>query len=598
MNIYDKLESIIEVKKYRLSIAPFSEENKRELDNKDVPLFDLLKNISSLAVKISNKIVEFCPYLIAEGSRTFAIEDLSDNDYDLLLSLDLKRLPLNLQARIADILWTQKKHYDSAVIATEAYYNLFVLWFKDDDWLEPLKMMKRAICISTQINKNDLCDRCYQTIYDHIKRIDGNDTDFLSISLIEVLLFHSYKDLEKTLVIIDNIIKNSHGNLPKTEQAYALKAKCLIELKRKDLAIQTNIDMADYFINFGEELLKNDVQGPLRAQYFFQKAIQTYRNNGQSQKAEQAHKRLVEVQKEIPKLMKPITKQLDIHAVIENINQNMAGLSFEESILRLSQMVYFYKKEDFKKKVLEDLQLFPFSHMFTNAVVNENGQTTFTLQGLDLFNPEKDIELLDAHIHQKMLEYQSLFGDIYARNILYYLKSNFDMEKIDLDFLLLNNALVPEDRADIFRSAILMAFKGEYYEAIHILAPQTENMFRMLAKELGGLTVTLETDGTSKEKVLTSIFDLPELIDSYDNDILFLFKGLLNEQAGANIRNEIAHGIMNPYRANSGASLYFICAIIKLLFISSRRRIELTNTIGKELPPPIPLKKSDMIIHD
>ena len=124
-----------------------------------------------------------------------------------------------------------------------------------------------------------------------------------------------------------------------------------------------------------------------------------------------------------------------------------------------------------------------------------------------------------------------------------------------------------------------MALHGDCYEALHILAPQTENIFRNIAKEVGGLTVTLEADGTSKEKVLTSIFDLPELIDCYDNDILF--KGLLNEQAGANIRNNIAHGIIAPQAANSGASLYFICAVIKLLVISSRQCHETFNNNPK-----------------
>lgn len=90
-----------------------------------------------------------------------------------------------------------------------------------------------------------------------------------------------------------------------------------------------------------------------------------------------------------------------------------------------------------------------------------------------------------------------------------------------------------------------MILNGQYYEGIHILAPQVENLFRNIAIEVGGLTVTLERDGPSKEKVLSSIFDLPELMDCYDNDILFLFKGLLNEQSGANIRNEIAHGIVS-----------------------------------------------------
>lgn len=94
-------------------------------------------------------------------------------------------------------------------------------------------------------------------------------------------------------------------------------------------------------------------------------------------------------------------------------------------------------------------------------------------------------------------------------------------------------------------------------------------MGKIKAKTAGALTVTFENDGTSKQKTLTSIFDLPELLDCYDNDIIFLFKGLLNEQAGANIRNEIAHGIMTQESGRSGASIYLICALIKLLVISS-----------------------------
>jgi hypothetical protein len=31
-----------------------------------------------------------------------------------------------------------------------------------------------------------------------------------------------------------------------------------------------------------------------------------------------------------------------------------------------------------------------------------------------------------------------------------------------------------------------MVLKGQYYEAMHILAPQVENLFRNIAKEVGG----------------------------------------------------------------------------------------------------------------
>lgn len=93
-----------------------------------------------------------------------------------------------------------------------------------------------------------------------------------------------------------------------------------------------------------------------------------------------------------------------------------------------------------------------------------------------------------------------------------------------LEILVKDNPIIPAGRERIFQSAVNMFLIGEYYEAMHILAPQVENLFRNIAREVGGLTVTLENDGSFMEKVLSSIFDLPELLDCYDNDIIFTFK--------------------------------------------------------------------------
>lgn len=348
-----------------------------------------------------------------------------------------------------------------------------------------------------------------------------------------------------------------------------LKAQCYYKITDSVAAKQSNINMAEYFVNFAEDLLSNSASRILQAEQFFLKAIDLYRNNGEPLKAKNVHKRLVELQKDKPKFMHTFKQSFDASKIIENVAQNMDGLSFEECIIRLTQMVSFYKKNDFKQKVLEDIKSYPFLNMFPKSSINSSGQTIFNLPPLDMSDPEKDESILDLHIHNKMYEYQNIAGNIYLCFALSYIKENFDIDNQNLEFLASDNFIIPEGRENIFLSAIHMALNGDCYEALHILAPQTENIFRNIAKEVGGLTVTLESDGTSKEKVLTSIFDLPELVDCYDNDILFLFKGLLNEQPGANVRNNIAHGIISPQAANSGVSLYFICAVIKLLVFSS-----------------------------
>ena len=62
-----------------------------------------------MALKLLDSGAEFCPMMVIEGRRTFSVEDLKEDDYTLLRSIDLSKIPLNLRARIADILWLEKK---------------------------------------------------------------------------------------------------------------------------------------------------------------------------------------------------------------------------------------------------------------------------------------------------------------------------------------------------------------------------------------------------------------------------------------------------------------------------------------------------------
>lgn len=95
---------------------------------------------------------------MADGRRTFDIEDITDDDYEMLKAIDFERLPLVLRSLVADILWTQKKDFAAARIAAEAYWELCQLWYANGDNLGTLKMVQRAVCISVQTNYLPQCN--------------------------------------------------------------------------------------------------------------------------------------------------------------------------------------------------------------------------------------------------------------------------------------------------------------------------------------------------------------------------------------------------------------------------------------------------------
>ena len=151
MSIYELLNRIIINEKYSLSSDLFIESDKKELTEEEKHIFELLKNISSLGTRIYNNGIEFHPmFVMADGSRYFSIEDMSKDDYLLLSNLELDKIPLILRALVADILWINKKDFNAAQIAADAYWKLFILWYKDADNIGTIDMIRRAVCISVQ----------------------------------------------------------------------------------------------------------------------------------------------------------------------------------------------------------------------------------------------------------------------------------------------------------------------------------------------------------------------------------------------------------------------------------------------------------------
>lgn len=598
VNIYELLNRIIVNKRYSLSPNLFIEADRTELSEEERSIFDLLKNIVSLRTKIHNDGIEFHPmFVMADGSRTFSIEDISEDDYLILHSLKLEKMPLILRALIADILWTNKKEFSAAKIAANAYWELFTLWYRDDDNVGTIDIIRRAVCISAQTKQTLLFEKIQGWFVDFLEKKAANNDGFFALRVMELFFGQKNFDVSLFLPVLDDLIDGNSDNIAKVEQAYKLKTECLFKLKRKEDAIKNNNLLADYYLEFAEKIFKKDIQGALRVVNFYQKGIMLYRNNGESDKVDAAHKRLVEIQKEIPKIMVPFSVELDIKGVIDNLKANMEGLSFEECVIRLTQMFVFEKQEDIKKRVIEEFKDNPISHLFGKSLINAQGQTVLALHPLDIHDPEKDPKLMELHMYQNALEKQKVAGDIWVKNALIIIRDKFVIDKSMVEFLVKDNPIIPDGRERIFQSGLYMFLNGDYYEALHILAPQVENLFRNIAREVGGLTVTLEKDGSSMEKVLSSILSLPELVDCYDNDILFTFRGLLNEQAGANIRNEIAHGIISEYACSTGVCLYFGVAVIKLLSLTSASCYQILKNSEKLKHFEMPRKDALKVIH-
>ncbi|MSA01735.1 DUF4209 domain-containing protein [Lactonifactor sp. BIOML-A3] len=566
MTIYDFFSKYNDV--YKIDKVRFDRnvDEVLAIDEEEKELYTLIVDILSLHEDYRHPDKLFGPKMRWEGKRTFDISDLTESDFELLSALDLEKLPIVIATRIRDVLWVTKKDYKSAIKAAESYLVLFEKTYDNKNWTTCVDMICRALCIAAQTGKNkDLYNSVCETIKASLIKENGKDPLFLSVVLLEQLIEQKYGSYSDYLDIADNIIsfsvEQNHFE-HKVEEAYKVKRQLLVWGKQS--THDCDMDLVAYYESKAEKKSEaiNDLFISIKA---LEKAIHIARNNQEPEKAAVLLRKLGELQKQVPGQMAKISHSVDMKEPHDKIVKLFEDTSFTEDLWTLTQLIHIYTKDELRKQINEEGNFF--SGMFGASLLDGEGRRVIDLP--PLHGNETNEHVIELHMFRKLTEYTDISGRTAIYWALQEINRKHKFDEKDLLFIFNECAIVRPGREKILASGFNMALHSRFYEALHILAPQAENTFRYIAEENGGLVYTLEDDDTSNAKTLSSIFDIPELVDCYDPDYLFTFRGLLNEKAGSNLRNMIAHGILEPGAANSGSSIYFCFVFFKIFVATS-----------------------------
>ncbi|WP_059363702.1 DUF4209 domain-containing protein [Veillonella tobetsuensis] len=557
---------------YGLDYELFIKYNESDFSqNLDKDIFNLLARISEIGFRFNEGNIIYNPlFLYEDGSRSFYIDDLSDEDFNLLKKINNK-LSNNVKAFIADLIWTQKKDYEYSNIAINAYYELFKVLKNNIDSKFDIEIIRRALFIAAQIKNDDFSKSCCDQIYSFIisDALSYGDC-FKRIYFIDILIQYDRDRLSDLIGILDKEIELSKDNLYRTEHAYKSKLKCLKVLKQSESIKLTNIALANFFVNYADCLTKSSLDNILIAKKCYVDAIELYRNNGKTQEAIFIHEKVEQIEPLVVEQLQPLKVELNVTSIIEEIKNDIKGLSLEECIIYFLKVVDFPRKDSLKQRIKDELKISPLASMIPVSIVNKTGRVLCLLDPIISIDIDADSFALDRHLAHKLL----IETQIYSLGIEYlinHIKQTFDVTPEALDFLVEDNLIIPENRGSIFKYAIYLFFNDRRYEAMHIFAPQVENLFRELAKNCGGSITTFDNHGIGQVKLLKSIFETAELLECYNSDILFLFRSLLIEIACGNIRNDIAHGLLDEDDIGRSEYSYFFGALIKLILYTSKK---------------------------
>ena len=515
----------------------------------------------------------FGPLIIwCDGSRSFAPEDIKENDLDILCSIIQITGSSYLRAKFSHIVWLISKDNRYGELAVSGYLDEYQKQFDPEHWVACYDQIRSAYHISSVMgNKSESFKQTRAAINQKLTQMNGSDTSFLSLKLLGLIVKDAPKeDLPKYDSIISILAgKNldpSNNNVNLADTTFSVLEKLYGRLKKDAELKAFKGKYANYYEVQAKSLAqKNDY---FRAVFMLKKACTLYAGINQERLLE-LRQLLEDWQKIALKDMHFHKFEIDLKPTYDAVEQLFDGLSLSEAIVQFGRIVKIYQIEDVKKELLEKQEKNVFTSLFRSSLLNEQGQSVLELPSVRDSSDSENPDAIRKHMVRYVAEQRRLVDSLPVK-IAFQLMQKFGPFAEDaLDFLVRDNAIIPDKRAEIIQQGLCMALNGNLYAAMHLLLPQTENIFRNLVKICGDTVTFLKEDGSEEYKPLSSLFKSEKLLECYDEDLIFTFQSIMDNPAGENLRNLNGHGLLEPEIGNGAASLYFVSLLIFLLSLYS-----------------------------
>jgi hypothetical protein len=139
------------------------------------------------------------------------------------------------------------------------------------------------------------------------------------------------------------------------------------------------------------------------------------------------------------------------------------------------------------------------------------------------------------------------------------------LQESDFVSLAKHSPIVPNGRERLFGKALFAGYDRDFVSALHLLIPQIEHMVRVHLKQAGAKTTNLDKDGIENENGLSTLMDLPEANQVFGEAIAFEIRALFCDPFGPNLRNELAHGLLDEHACHSPSAIYAWWFALKLV---------------------------------
>ena len=530
----------------------------------------LLSNICSPMLDLESRNELFKPFMIIGNERSFLPIDLTKEEILYLSSIVDGDLPTILKARIADILWmySKPKNKKHSEIAIENYILMDVY----NDFFEPdvYIFWERAAMLAKQTENSSLIEKIKSKLLNEIDYPSTN-WDFHLLKIIEIF---DNTDLDKELNhnFAEKLLEkqkefNHEQQFHIAEQYLELAAKLFKKVGNAENSYKSLVLLSQATENHGD-YRKNE--SAMVANSFYKLAFQRYRE------IPKAHRNTLKIDKKLDTIQEKITqsgflitdelqlistKEMDISDLQEySVNYVKDKQTAFESLLYFSG-VSSCNFESIWKSTEKNINNSPISSLFGETSVSSDGRQISSIPPLNSNNRDKVIlknAIKNFGIHM------NLAVEGFILPALEQIQQEHLFPKEFLIQLCKFSSIVPEKRQILVANALYQGFEGDFRSAIHLLAPQVENMVRQLLKR-NRLVTTHTENSIEEEKGFSSLVSIDGAREILGDDLWFELQAVFTDSLSANLRNEVGHGLLDDDTSNSLYSVYAWWMVLRLI---------------------------------
>lgn len=542
----------------------------------------LLADACSMMLSPSSPNEPFKPFAVFHDRRSVTPDDLPDTDITFFAEI-VDAVDDNwLKARLGDLLWLKSKPRNTAFVlkAIDAYRCLPL---DTDTWIHGGRdCWPRAISLARML-KGGAGDRLQQMEATIVAAFDAatQDDGFLGLWLADLLKSNGLGQAQRANVTrrLEALARefDGEGDLHRAREYFSAAAEWLRAIPDEAKAAEMTVAVAEGWVKEAVARTASGSPSHMVAATFYENAIQTYRTVPRAERStHRVEERITELrahlndsgERALGEMGLIQTPGVDITQLIENARKSVAGKSPQFALLAFANLHRGANTEELRNNALERMRQHPLQSLFSATVMSRDGRVIAKRPAMSLGTELTEDD--EIAVRAEMIrDYCILVSIVVQGDILPALEVLLLEHRLrEGDFIALarNSPIVPKDRAGLFGKALFAGYERDFVTALHLLIPQIEHLVRVHLKQAGAKTTNIDKRGIQNENGMSTLLELPEAVQVFGKDLAFELNSLFCDAFGPNLRNELAHGLVDEDGCNTPFAIYAWWLALRLTF--------------------------------